>query len=76
VSEHAAAGGVCAERSQVQRDRAGSADTILAIDDPQDGDGGFGADAFGIAEEVLIEHEITDQQNARAGEPLNNRDEF
>ncbi|MFO0972060.1 MAG: hypothetical protein U1A27_01295 [Phycisphaerae bacterium] len=67
---HVSAGGVIAEDAEtgdrvaqggdVGRDRAGAAKGGLFADNADDGHGRFGADAFGVAVEVGVEHEVAD----------------
>ena len=58
-----------AERGDHRRDAAGAAEAVLLLADPQDGDGGLGADPLDVAPKIAIQHDIAHQQNAWASNP-------
>lgn len=60
------------EGGETSGDIAGAAGALFAVAFLDDGDGGFGAEAFGVAVDVFIDHDVADEQDARVGEALYN----
>jgi hypothetical protein len=55
---------LAAEAGEVHGDVGGAAGTLVAVGVAQDGDGGFGGDAVDLAEDVAVEHEVADDEDA------------
>jgi hypothetical protein len=53
-----------------------AAESVLAMVGPEQGDGGFLADPFGVAPDVAVEDQVADDQNPRLSEFLNAADQI
>ena len=76
VADNAGQGHPGAEGAQHGGHAAGPAEPFLAPIGPEENDGRFLADAFGVAPDVAIEHEIADDQHAWLAEALHQIDQF
>jgi hypothetical protein len=64
-----------AEGGECGGDVAGAAGALFAVAFLDDGDGGLGGEAFGVAEDVFVDHDIAEEEDARAGEFFDEGDE-
>jgi hypothetical protein len=64
IAGNAEGGDCAAERGEVEADIGSAAGVVGAGADVEDGDGGIGGEAFGIAVDLLVEHEVADDQGA------------
>jgi hypothetical protein len=64
-----------AEGGEGGGDVAGAAGALFAVAFLDDGDGGLGGEAFGVAEDVFVDHDVAEEKDARAGEFFDERDE-
>jgi hypothetical protein len=55
-----------AERGEGGGDVAGAAGALFAVAFLDDGDRGFGGEAFGVAVDVFVNHDIAEEEDARA----------
>ncbi len=56
--------GLAAEPGEVHGDVGGAAGALVAMGVAEDGDGGFGGDAVDVADDVAVEHEVADDEDA------------
>jgi hypothetical protein len=56
--------GLAAEAGEVHGDVGGAAGALVTVGVAEDGDGGLGGDAIDLAEDVAVEHEVADDEDA------------
>jgi len=59
-------GGV--ECGEVREDGACAAEAVFFALEMEDGDGSFGAEAVGVAEDIAVEHDVADEEDIGGGE--------
>ena len=64
-----------AQGGQAGGDVASAAGALFAVAFLDDGDGGFGGEAFGVAVDVFVDHHIAEQHDARVGPFFDEGDE-
>jgi len=65
----------CAQCREVGGDAARAAEAEFFALVMEDGDGGFGGEAFGVAVHVAVEHEVAEEDDVAAREALDEFDE-
>jgi hypothetical protein len=55
---------LAAQTSEVHGDVGGAAGALVTVCVAKDGDGGFGGDAVDVADDVAVEHEIANNEDA------------